>query len=163
MGWLFGKKKISRVPFPEPRQMDEGSLRFPSGRNFEKVIEPDDFKLAAGVGEELPAPSEPNKEQEDFAAAKPASFSNLKTFSKSEQKIKMEPLPVYVKVEAYQRVLGELDGLKKDLNKIHEAHSHLQASEYNEETNFTKLRKAVRGAHDRLLQIDKVLFKTQGE
>ena len=39
----------------------------------------------------------------------------------------------------------------------------LAASEYNEEENYAKMKRAVRIVHDRLLQVDKTLFKAEGD
>ena len=54
------------------------------------------------------------------------------------------------------------DAIKAKLNEMTEISKALEVSEYNEETDFTKLRRAVKGLHDRLLVVDKTIFKTQG-
>ena len=69
---------------------------------------------------------------------------------------------LYIKMNVYQRVLGELEGLKTNLNKIKTYHKQLQTTEYNEEASFEKLRRSAKTIHDRLLYADKILFKPQG-
>src|SRR3989344_484924 len=71
--------------------------------------------------------------------------------------------PLFVKMEVYQRILGEMDDLKLILSKLGEINRHLESSEYNEENNFEKLRREVKLIHDRLLQIDKILFKSESD
>jgi len=67
--------------------------------------------------------------------------------------------PLYVKIDVYRRIWGEVEGLRGKLNDLQETNVKLEGSEYNEEHNFTKLRRSIKGVHDRLLQIDKILFK----
>ena len=71
---------------------------------------------------------------------------------------------LYVKVDVYQRMLSELDDLRRKLAGLGETSKSLQVSEYNEEHNFNKLRKNLcKSLHDNLLHADKTLFKAQGD
>ncbi len=147
---------MPKVPFPEGK-LNEGALLFPGMGFQEKVIKPEQLKAAAGLDDGLPElpplsfPSEPPQPSFPSKRAIPQSFT------------RQEDVPVYLKVEVYQRILGEIEGLRVDFAHLQVANINLTSSEYNEENNFTKLRKAVRGIHDRLLQVDKVLFKHQGD
>ncbi|MBI2112430.1 hypothetical protein HYT52_02765 [Candidatus Woesearchaeota archaeon] len=169
MGWLFGKKKVEpRVPFPEPVFPDESALRFPSSLGKEKIIEPMRLKEAAGFSKPLPFPEMP-KPQQPISVPRPLGAKPSMPMSQRPGEmyrpsaVKREEEPKFIKVQLYQRVLGELDGLKTDLNALHSADTRLQNSEYNEENHFSKLRRSVRAIHDDLLQMDKTLFNTKGE
>ncbi|MBI2668634.1 hypothetical protein HYX14_02210 [Candidatus Woesearchaeota archaeon] len=140
MGWFFKKKVVPKVPMPPA--MGESALRLPPKFSSERVIEPEKVKAAAG----LPVERE---------------------IASPELSLPMPPTPgggtipdsIYVKVEVYQQILGEVDSLRKQLGLLTEAGKVLETSEYNEEANFTRLRRAMKMLHDDLLKIDKVLFK----
>ena len=70
---------------------------------------------------------------------------------------------LYVKVEVYQRMLGELDELRRGFLDLQQISKNIDESEYNEENNFNKLRRGMKNLHDNLLQADKILFKSQGD
>ena len=146
MVWPFSRKqKVPKVPFPEDKPMDEGELRFPE-QSSKKEIKPDSIKKAAGlkpIEEELPPKKKIVKEPTELPPAPP--------------EIKVEPL--YIKIDVYQRILGELETLKTNLGNLGQANKTLESSEYNEEANFDKLRRSMKNLHDRLLQVDKILFK----
>lgn len=162
MGWLFGRKKVPKVPFPEPQQSGSDTLRFPEqARN--RAIEPEEIMSAAGFKDEN---AEPLPEQEDESLEPEAADDESEDSSDSERAsyprvpapITSEPL--YVKVDVYQRILGEIGNLKELLSELSKTNSGLENSEYNEEANFDKLRRAMKVMHDRLLQADKTLFKS---
>ncbi len=166
MGWLFGRKKaVPKVPFPEGKPFDEKALRFPAPSSSERVIEPEKVKEAVGFTkpmafpeEEMPVPpSFPFPGAQRKPAAMPSPFESLPAFELGPRQ------ELYVKVEVYQKMLGEMDELRKRLWELGEANKHLQTSEYNEEHNFNKLRKFMKSLHDSLLHADKTLFKAQGE
>ena len=157
MGWLFGKKKVPRVPLPQGRFMDEGSLSFPNKVPVEKVIQPNNVKVTVG-------PRKPfafSEEEETLGRFRNVpnfpSTSNLTPNPVVSMKVAEEPL--YIKMEVYQRILGELEDLKTNLNKLHNLTKDLEKSEFNEENNFDKLKVDVKVVHDRLLHADKLLFK----
>jgi hypothetical protein len=162
MGWLFGrKKKIPQVPFPEPGVLEEGSLRFPSSMGAPKVIEPNKFKEAAGVHEPLPVPRPPSTNQ-------PPQRPLLVTKPSLQKQEHLAPVkrivrPLHIKMETYQRILWELDGLKDDISQLHTTNTRLLNSEYNEDESFAKLRRSIRAMHDNLQEVDKTLFNRQGE
>ena len=169
MGWLFGHKKVvPKVPFPQGRSLDEKALQFPSMDSSERVIEPDKVKEAVGFSKpmafpdeetmpmdedlpETPAPSFPSPTMGRYASSAPAA---------SEMMPKHE---LYVKVDVYQRMLGELDELRRGFMDLQHISKNIDESEYNEENNFNKLRRGMKSLHDSLLQADKILFKSQGD
>ncbi len=149
--WPFSqKKKVPRVPFPEPRPLDEGSLRFPRYAPQEKIIQPEKIQEAAGIKEEMLPPEEDIPLLEETPMAIP---SELPFFQSQMSK------PLFIKKDVYQRILGELESLKGDLFNLSELNRDLEKSEYNEENNYVILRKSMKSIHDRCLQIDKILFK----
>lgn len=152
MGWLFGrKKKEPKVPFPSGKPVEETSLQLPSKVPKGKVIEPEEVKAAAGLEEPFEMPEEPLPE---VPKKKPVPPPLIPRDEKS---------PLYIKVDAYQRILGELDNLKVKIGEMKETSHNLETSEFNEENNFAKLKRLVRSMHDHILLADKVIFKTQGE
>ncbi|MBS3127455.1 hypothetical protein J4228_04795 [Candidatus Woesearchaeota archaeon] len=161
MGWLFGKKKkaVPKVPFPEGKMIDERALRFPTSFSTERVIEPERIKEAAGMKESLPVPELSPK---PVMPAIPSSFKR-----EVKQPLSFPPRstlgPLYINVEVYQQVLGRLEDLKKEFTILNEKNRSLETSEFNEEGHFEKMQRSVKVLHDRLLQIDKTLFKAQGE
>ncbi|MEK6901617.1 MAG: hypothetical protein AABX37_04695 [Nanoarchaeota archaeon] len=168
MGWLFGKKKIvPRIPLPEGYAPTERTLQFPTSGRGERIIEPDKVKEAAGVDFPFELPPMPSFEQ---PAARPVVVPSLSRPAApllgTQERVQnaQSGEPVYVKVEAYQRILGELETLKKELQHLDSSCKHLDSSEYNEEHNFEKLRRAMKLIHDRLLHVDKRIFnKITGE
>jgi len=150
LGWLFGKKKVlPKVPLPEGRPFDERAFQFSKRFEGETVIEPGNLQAAAGFNQPFNLPESQPRSPGMTSMPAPA-LSNA-----SE--------PVYIKVDAYQRILGEIEELKTNLTQLQEAQRKLESSEYNEENSFEKLKKAMKQAHDRLLLVDKTLFKYQGE
>ena len=160
MGWLFGKKKVPKVPFPEGQIVDESALRFPGGFSSERVIEPEQLQEAAGFRAEQRMPVFPGMEETEEAPRKTVSLFKRDT---PAQTYNNNGEPLFVKMEVYQRILGEMDELKTILSKLGEVNRHLESSEYNEENNFEELRREVKLTHDRLLQIDKILFKSESD
>ncbi|PIN73584.1 hypothetical protein COV20_05160 [Candidatus Woesearchaeota archaeon CG10_big_fil_rev_8_21_14_0_10_45_16] len=179
MGWLFGKKKVPKVPLPEGHLVDDRALRFPSSpTSRERVIEPEKVKEAVGIG------SKPMmKEESIFPTAAPAPMPKPKMSKMPpmprpmvsrrpvpEPMMERSPMesmsmegPLFVKVDVYQRVLGEIDQVKEDLQQLGHLSRELEASGFNNEDNFTKLKRSVKNMHDKLLSMDKVLFKSQGD
>jgi len=174
MVWLFGrKKKIPKVPLPEGKPFDEGALKFPTGPPSEKVIEPEQIKKAAGFekpvsppGEEAERQAMKEKQKEEPGQELPA--QNIPTtpseepypFPKSSPvQDEEETAPLFIKVEVYQRILGEIDSLDLKLNELNGISKVLEKSEYNEGNNFNKLKRVIKVAHDNLLQMDKIIFK----
>ncbi|MEK6863093.1 MAG: hypothetical protein AABW53_00130 [Nanoarchaeota archaeon] len=166
MGWLFGRKKaVPKIPFPEGKMIDEKALRFPAPSSSERIIEPDRVKEAVGFSKPLAFPEEIEVSEKKGVPSppffppprtvKPATFPPPADFMLRQD--------LYVKVDVYQRMLGELDDLRRKLAELGETSKSLQASEYNEEHNFNKLRKLMKSLHDNLLHADKTLFKTQGD
>ncbi|MBI4151537.1 hypothetical protein HY496_01090 [Candidatus Woesearchaeota archaeon] len=178
MSW-FSRKKIPKVPFPPGHPAGEGALRFPSLKPEERVIEPTKVKEAVGleppsITEEAPSrglpplpsfekapvtermPSKPAQTTEEMPPRPVFRTSMVSTLTEESE-------PLYVKVDVYQRLLGEIDSIKKEVTDAFEISKDLETSEYNEEENFAKLKRSVRIIHDRLLQVDKTLFKSQGD
>jgi hypothetical protein len=159
MGWLFKRKrKVPKIPFPEAMSGEDGTLKFPENSG-DRVIEPEDVKDAAGLGGEMSLT--PDMEDDDMPTKQeemPMPSRSVEMPRKREVPV-MSNDPLYVKVDVYQRILGEIGNLKGHLLKLGETNRGLENSEYNEEANFDKLRKSMKAMHDRLLKADKVLFK----
>lgn len=159
MGWLFNrKKKVPKVPFPEPQSFSSDTLRFPE-KIKERVIEPEDIRLAAGLRDDV-APRVP----EEISGSEDSEDSEMESEEIVPSLRIPAPItsgePLYVKMDVYQRILGEISRSKEDLLQLGGLNQTLENSEYNEEANFEKLRKTMKTIHDRLLEADRVLFKS---
>jgi hypothetical protein len=157
MGWLFGrKKKVPKVPFPEGHSLEPGTLKFPDGSG-DKIIQPDNVKKAAGLVEnniplENPEPLMPREEL--------PSVKEMVAPQTMQERTIIENEPLFVKIDVYQRILGEITSLHEYVSELGVSNRSLENSEYNEEANFEKLRRSMKSLHDKLLQADNVLFKT---
>lgn len=156
MGWLFGRKKVPKVPFPEGRSIDENSLRLPGKLSSQRIIEPDQIKEAAGLGKAMTFPDE---EETPFYPSSKTSLPPAGAGLRTSPLYTPEPSPLFIKREVYQHILGEMDEVKSKITELGQINRVVEKSEYNEEHNFVKLRRAVRGIHDRLLSADKIVFK----
>ena len=177
MGWLFGKKKVPKVPFPTGVPVDEKELRFPAPGVRERVIAPRDLKEAVGFEKNVAPPSAPQMPLPEKSVPQVPSATiknNLPSSAPLPPRQRMQfpnnPVspfsdegPLFIKKEVYQRLLGEMDDLKHMVHELREINKSLENSEYNEENNFSKLRNSIRIIHDKLLQIDKTMFKSQGD
>ncbi len=155
MGWLFGKKKVpeAKIPFPTGRMLDEGALRLPGRGGGERVIEPEAIKAAAGLEEPLSFPEAEEESPAELAPSPAFGKTPAMPFFKSKK-------PVFIKVDVYQRLLGEMDAIKAKIGEMQEVDRKLETSEYNEENNFAQLRRAVRSIHDHLSMVDRIVFKS---
>ncbi|MBT3836049.1 hypothetical protein HOD05_02155 [Candidatus Woesearchaeota archaeon] len=157
MGWLFGKKKVPKVPFPQGREAN--ALKFPSSTPAQRIIEPRSVKEAVGVGKAPLPPSKPQREEETLVPS-PKEVPNMPTPMQPHEIFGAEG-PLYIKMEVYQTILGELDELKTDFTRLNKSHRILEESEFNEEHHYGKLKNNMKLIHDKLLQADKTLFKVQ--
>ena len=159
MGWLFGRKKVPKVPFPEGRPMEEGTLRLPGKFSSQRIIEPEQVKEAAGLGKAMTFP------QEEPPEIPPLPLSR-KTAPSSASRLSPAPAPelnpLFIKMEVYQQVLAEMEDIKSKIMELNHINKIVRSSEYNEEHNFERLKSSVKTIHDRLLDVDKKLFKVQG-
>lgn len=172
MGWLFGRKKVvPKVPFPQGRPIDEKALQFPPIESSERVIEPDKIKEAVGFSKPMAFPDEQESHmpmEEDYQLPEAPGSSPFPPISRydsspSRSSGMMPKHELFVKVEVYQRMLGEIDELRRGFNELQHIGKAIDESEYNEENNFNKLRRGMKSLHDSLLQADKTLFKSQGD
>lgn len=168
MGWLFGRKKVvPKVPFPQGKILDEKALQFPPIESSERIIEPEKVKEAVGFSKPMAFPDEEEAMpmDEELPEVPSFPFSARKKYSdlSSSPSDLMPKHELYVKVEVYQRMLSELDELRRGFMELQGINKNIGESEYNEETNFNKLRKGMKSLHDNLLQADKILFKLQGD
>jgi len=151
--WLFGKKKVlPKVPLPEGQPFDDRTFQFSKRYEGETVIEPGNLQAAAGFNQPYSVPE-----------SSPRAPSMTSTPSATAPEAQYQSEPIYIKVDAYQRILGEIEDLKKNLASLQESHRKVESSEYNKENHFEKLKKSMKQIHDRLLLVDKTLFKYQGE
>jgi hypothetical protein len=151
MGWLFKKKEKALPPLPLPGVDDHQALNFPTTPPPKKILEAEKMKAAAGVAEALPQLQE-EPVPKVGALPPPPMAQPLETPAEDI---------LYVKMDVYQRILGELGHLRAKLTHVHEVNKLLETSEYNEDHAISKANKAVKVMHDRLLYMDKVLFKPQ--
>jgi len=155
---LFGKKKVPQVPMPEGHVLDEKALRFPKA-NSEKSIEPMKIKQAVGFEKKV-LPSAPKTEVPKFMPTEMPELSRP-----MPQPVNLVPIReddcLHVGIQLYQKILGEMDGLKEDLGGLANANRQLVSSEFNENTQFNRLKKSIKSLHDNLLQIDNILFSSQ--
>ena len=169
MGWLFGRKKVvPKVPFPQGRSLDEKALEFPPLDSSERVIEPDKVKEAVGFSKPMAFPDEeesmPVMDDEELPETSSPVFKPSSRYSQPAPTQDFMPKhDLFVKVEVYQAMLGELDELRRGFMDLQQIHKIIGESEYNEENNFSKLRRGMKSLHDGLLQADKILFKSQGD
>lgn len=165
MSWLFKKKVVPRVPFPGGRPFDEKELRFAPSALRERVIEPEPTRQTSGFGKPLSFPDNFDMHIEGMEVTEPklaVASTNIQGYSQNLAKNE-EFGPTYVKVDVYQHLLGEIDGLKTSLSALTDVSRALEKSEYNEEASFEKLKRDIKSIHDKLLHVDKRLFKYQGE
>ncbi len=184
MGWLFGRKKQPQVPFPTGHSVDEGALSFPKAESRERTIQPDNVKEAVGFDKPIAFPKkmpdfQPSKEPFNFPSPKAAGLQPLPSrqaptsrppirsrmpmpSSQDTRRPFAQQGPLFVKVDAYQRVLGEMDLLKENLANLAHHTTKLEQSEFNEDANFIKMKRYIGTMHDKLLQADKILF-AQGD
>jgi len=173
MGWLFGKKKkVPKIPFPEGQKVDKDILQFSSPSSKEKVIEPEEIKAAVGIEKPLafPSPEEmqeveqpkPPMVPEEIPSSKIKSLGDFKTKQPLMDTPTIRNEPLFVKVDVYQELLTKMNELKLDFSHLRHTNNQLQQSEFNEVNSFEKLRKSMKNIHDKLLQVDKTLFKIEG-
>ncbi len=165
MGWLFADKKkmAPRVPFPMGKSLDDKSLRFSAPTSMEREIQPDRVQEAVGYNQPMNFPSAFDVEQTPLPQNVTQRNVPLQKEVPRPEVNTQASGPMFMKVDVYQLVLNEVDGLKRVLEELQESNLLLEKSEYNEEHSFEKLRKTMRGVHDRFLQIDKKLFKIAGD
>jgi len=157
MGWLFNKKKtVPKVPFPEGRPFDEKSLQFPLSTPSERTIRPEQVQAAVGLGQPINVPEEAGEitETTEPSTEEQQLRPNLRQAAPRQQISNS-----FMKIEVYKKILSEIDEMKRSIGDLKEASKNLDVSEYNEETHFIKMRRATKAVHDRLLQIDKTIFK----
>ncbi len=154
MGWLFGsKKKAPKVPLPEGRVIDEKALQFPMSEPSSRTIAFNDIRTAM---------SEPMDFKPKAALATPARVVMGTGLSNAAVSHRFGiPKPYYIKVDVYQQLLAEIEGLHKDTHTLDSTNRHLETSEYNEEENYEKVRRSLKSTHDRLQAVDRVLFRVR--
>jgi hypothetical protein len=152
--WPFSKKKVPQVPFPKGHPMGE-HVKMPSQPaelppvKAPQKLAPEQIKEAAGIKEAAAMPPEMSEEpMEEITMPEPV----LLRPDQSE--------PLFIKKDVYQRILGEIASLQGDLDNLHELNKDLEHSEFNEENHYAKVRRAVKSSHDRLVQVDNILFKS---
>ncbi len=170
MGLLFWKKKkVPKVPFPQGKvvEADNQALNFPVKKPSEKSFQPEELKEAVGFDkpvafpDEVQAPPQEEIVQVDEGEMPPSPTELPTTPGQEPLEFKTTPgrEELYAKVDVYQRIIGEVDLLRKNLLELNEVNKDLESSEYNEGKHFNKLRKLMKGLHDNLLDVDKNLFK----
>jgi len=168
MGLFFGKKKKDvKVPQPVRKISEEQVLSFSKKSEPEKVLRPEQMKAAAGVApkdvmpkQEAPhplstEPTEPQMPTQEVPMSMPPEGMHM------APRVARSPTePVYLHVKDYQRVLGELDDMKKIISELSSLNKALEKSEFNEGKHYNKLKLNVKNIHDKLLSSDHILFKS---
>ncbi len=172
MAWLFGRKKVPKVPFPEGRPFDEKALKLPIRSSSDRIIEPQEVKAAAGIRPPPQPLSMPEWEQEDknvelnikLPPRPSMRAQNVEAKTEARQPMRAAGAgPLYIRMDVYQTVLESLDALKVKFTELGHVQKLLEESEYNEENSFAQLRRDVKSIHDKLLSVDKTIFKPQGD
>ena len=160
LGWLFGKKKVMpKVPLPEGGLFDEKTFQFSNKFWGERIIEPEHLQEAAGYRQRFSMPEEKAPDfKSRFSPETAPTQENTPVVGQDSYES-----TVYVKVDTYQRLLSEIESIKINTRKMQDACRIMESSEYNEEHSFDLLRKDLKLVNDRLLQVDKTLFKDLGE
>ena len=155
MGWLFSKKKESRVPAPIRRLP-------PMGEDKSTPVSKKDLtsqKLQEVAGLPLPEQNlDLNQGNNDLEF--PVDESHFDEEQSDELGGVVEGNDLFLKVEQYRRMLGEVENLKKTLHKLDTLSKHIIESEFNEEESFRHLKTDIRNIHDHFLTIDKKVFKS---
>ncbi len=170
MGWFFKKKKKALdVPVPM-RKLDESAFSFDNKGG--PPVAPKDLKKAAGFDNPIRAPTkQPTKDEfltDPFAnlpepkKTRPAARPFVREPQAAVAPTYVEPADefVFLKVEQYKRILGELDASHESLNHLSNISRKLYQSEFNEERNFARLKNTIRSIHDKFLSVDKTIFKS---
>ena len=174
MGW-FSKKKKSAVPRPmAPKPIraiqDQQTLELPPRGSSETVIDPKDFKSAAGVGI-TPASTMyqmPETQTEEPVSPMSANEFGSQVAPKVEQpSVRPETIrpksfdePFFTDINIYKRVLGRVEGMESEVKSLSDINKKLAKSEFNEEKSFTGLKSSIKNIHDKLLSMDELLFKS---
>tara|TARA_Y100000310_G_scaffold89923_1_gene87082 strand:- start:41325 stop:41828 length:504 start_codon:yes stop_codon:yes gene_type:complete len=162
MGWLFGKKKEPKVPFPKGHQVGEDvsrdTLHFSAPTNKERVIQPHKVKEVVGKPVVTQAPKAPEVKIEPVKAlAKPVVPMPPKAKLPAAMGGSSEPL--YIKMNVYQHIIDNLAELHHEILNFKHISKKIDESEFNEESKLMKLRRSMKSTHDHLLHIDQKLFK----
>lgn len=142
--------------------MDEKALKFPARVPSERP-ELKEIKEAVGFDQPMAFPEEMEEEPSVARLRKeelpmPPLEEETPGFSTELKSSSGEKL--FVKMDVYRRIIGEMDLLKKNLLQLQEINKNLDSSEFNEDKHFNKLRRLMKGLHDNLLSVDKALFKS---
>jgi len=124
-----------------------------------RTIEPEQIKEAAGFGRAMTFPDEEEMSMPSFPAPRSSSPVSTSRTSPPSPLGPPEISPLFIKMEVYQHIVAEMDKVKSTITELSHINRAVEKSEYNEEHNFVKLRRAVKGIHDRLLLADKIVFK----
>ena len=162
MGWFFRKKKKgNEIPKPVRSFKDEQSLSFPAKGNSEKIIEPEQFKKAAGLNEvSFKNEEKISKDKFNFEEKQVDILPKSKDKLSVMKEIPRSGEPLFVKVETYKKILGKIENLNSELSHLGEVNRKLSKSELKEEKSFSSLKSSVRNMHDKLLSVDEILFKS---
>jgi len=144
---LFSRKKKIEVPIPPPKNL----LKFPKPSQVERVIEPEKIKEAVGIEKPtLPLPESLEKLEKPKL-----------TFPTPPETFPSTIRPFFIRVQYYQKILDDLDHIKKNTTKLDKTVETLEKSEFNESKNYEKLKNNLKKIHERLLFMDELIFKSR--
>ncbi len=113
-------------------------------------------------GEALP-PLNLSDLHEGSSAKQPVASSHFAPSEPGFAPVEMQGVggPVFIDVERYKEVLGDIGECKGELSHLSETSRKLEKAEFNEERSFSDLRSSMKALHDKLLSVDEILFKPQ--
>ena len=153
MGWLFGKKKEAKVPFPAghqvPPEVSRDTLHFSAPSQRDRVIQP--ARVQEAVGQPRPPqPKVPQAKPQPVRAEPAPPVANLVGGGHGE--------PLYIKMNVYQGIIDTFSDLRSEMSNFKQIGKKLEKSEVSEEQKIVKLKRSVKAIHDHLLEIDQKLF-----
>jgi len=76
---------------------------------------------------------------------------------KNIEKAPLQGKPIFIKVENYKDMLGDLSNIKSDLKKAHDALALLEEQKQEEDKEFNKWHSCLEDMHNKLSMMDKIL------
>lgn len=164
---LFSRKRRIEVPSPP----SEDLLRFPKASEV-KVIRPGKIKGPLDMEKAAPLPEIPLilKNKVDLMQLKeeisPVLFKPTFPLPLPEKTFPTPPerpsftlkKPVFLRVQDYQVLLGNLRNIKNKTDGLDQTTENLEKSEFNENRDFEHLKSNLKNIHDHLLHMDDTLF-----
>src|SRR3989339_1283738 len=137
---LFSRKKKVDVPLPPSEEI----LRFPRRLPMEREILPAPKRMPET--ERLPKEPEPVQ----------SSFPSQTQVNPNTQLVNQF---FFLRMVDYQNLIGNLDNTNLQVQELEHTMNKLEASEFNENRDYEALKSNLKKVHERLLYVDKLIFK----